>query len=116
MPMVKRYLSDAQNGLVPVTLFTREFAGDTSQAKRQMDTLFPNCRGVFDYPKSVDLLYRLTQIAINPNDIVLDFFSGSATAAHAVMNLNAEDGGNRRFILVQLPETTPVDSEAHKAG
>ena len=62
------------------------------------------------------MLYRLTQIAINPNDIVLDFFSGSATTAHAVMQLNAEDGGNRRFILVQLPETTPVDSEAHKAG
>lgn len=50
------------------------------------------------------------------NSIVLDFFSGSATTAHAVMNLNAEDGGNRRFILVQLPETTPVDSEARKAG
>ena len=50
------------------------------------------------------------------DSIVLDFFSGSATIAHAVMNLNAEDGGNRRFILVQLPETTPVDSEAHKAG
>lgn len=116
MPMVKRYLSDVQSGLVPVTLFTREFAGDTSQAKRQIDMLFPNCRGVFDYPKSVDLLYRLTQIAIKPNDIVLDFFSGSATTAHAVMNLNAEDGGNRRFILVQLPETTPVDSEARKAG
>jgi len=116
IPMVKRYLSDTQNGLVPVTLFTREFAGDTAQAKRQIDGLFPNCRAVFDYPKSIDLLYRLAQIAIKPGDIILDFFSGSATTAHAVMQMNAEDGGNRRFIMVQLPEPTPERSEAAKAG
>lgn len=116
IPMVKRYLSDTQNGLVPVTLFTREFAGDTAQAKRQIDGLFPNCRAVFDYPKSIDLLYRLAQIAIKPSDIILDFFSGSATTAHAVMQMNAEDGGNRRFIMVQLPEPTPETSEAAKAG
>ena len=116
MPMVKRYLCDVQNGLVPVTLFKREFAGDTSQAKRQIDELFSECRGIFDYTKSVDLMYRLAQISLNPGDIVLDFFSGSATTAHAVMQLNAEDGGHRKFIMVQLPEATDEKSEAYRAG
>ncbi len=71
----------------------------------------------FDSPKNMEVIQTLNNLfGIKEADIVLDFFSGSATTAHAVMNLNAEDGGNRRFILVQLPETTPVDSEAHKAG
>ena len=116
MPMVKRYLCDVQNGLVPTTLFKREFAGDTSQAKKQIDELFSECRGIFDYTKSVDLMYRLAQISLNPGDIVLDFFSGSATTAHAVMQLNAEDGGHRKFIMVQLPEATDEKSEAYRAG
>lgn len=72
--------------------------------------------GIFDFPKPLTLLKFFESIGLGTDSIILDFFSGSATTAHAVMNLNAEDGGNRRFILVQLPETTPVDSEAHKAG
>ncbi|MBF1705005.1 MAG: site-specific DNA-methyltransferase, partial [Selenomonas sp.] len=116
MPMVKRYLCDVQNGLVPVTLFKREFAGDTSQAKRQIDELFPESRGIFDYTKSVDLMYRLAQISSSSDDIVIDFFSGSATTAHAVMQLNAEDGGHRKFIMVQLPEATDEGGTAYKAG
>ena len=69
----------------------------------------------FDYPKSVSLLKVM--LGFLPNDsTILDFFSGSATTAHAVMQLNAEDGGNRKFIMVQLPEETPEDSEAFKAG
>lgn len=72
---------------------------------------------VFDNPKSVDLLKRLIEfIASDENSIILDFFSGSATTAHAVMQLNAEDGGNRKFIMVQLPEPCKEDSEAFKAG
>ena len=72
----------------------------------------------FEYTKPFSLIQSLNKMICkyDKNAIILDFFSGSATTAHAVMNLNAEDGGNRRFILVQLPETTPVDSEAHKAG
>ena len=74
----------------------------------------------FDYPKPISLLHDITLGATiksrNNYDIVLDFFSGSATTAHAVMQLNAEDGGNRRFIMVQLPEETSEDSEAYKAG
>ncbi len=70
----------------------------------------------FSYPKSVDLLCYLLKIASNKNSLILDFFSGSATTAHAVMQLNAEDGGHRKFIMVQLPEKTDEKSEAYKAG
>jgi adenine-specific DNA-methyltransferase len=70
----------------------------------------------FDYPKPLSLIRYLEQMSLDRNDTILDFFSGSSTTAHAVMQLNSEDGGNRKFILVQLPEETPDDSEAHKAG
>ena len=84
MPMVKRYLCDVQDGLVPVTLFSREFAGDSSQAKKQMDILFKDCKAIFDYTKPVKLITRLLQIGSNSEDVIIDFFSGSATTAHAV--------------------------------
>lgn len=71
---------------------------------------------VFSYPKSTSLLKYFLSIASNKSDIILDFFSGSATTAHAVMQLNAEDGGNRKFIMVQLPELCDEKSEAYKAG
>lgn len=74
-------------------------------------------KGYFDGPKPVRFLKRILQIAnTNKNDIILDFFSGSATTAHAVMQLNAEDNGKRKFIMVQLPEVTDEKSEAYKAG
>ncbi|HQI99490.1 MAG TPA: DNA methyltransferase, partial [Thermotogota bacterium] len=71
---------------------------------------------VFSFPKPVDLILHFTKMLAQSNDIVLDFFSGSATTAHAVIQLNAEDGGKRRFIMVQLPEPTDEKSEAYKAG
>ena len=71
---------------------------------------------IFDYSKPVELLHYISFIASNKDSIILDFFSGSATTAHAVMKLNAEDGGNRKFIMVQLPEKTDEKSEAYKAG
>ncbi len=116
IPLAKRYLCDVQDGLVPITLFSREFAGDSSSAKKQVDLLFPECKGVFDYTKPIKLLTRLLQIGSNSDDIILDFFSGSATTAHAIMKLNAGDGGHRKFIMVQLPEKTDEKSEAYKAG
>ncbi len=70
----------------------------------------------FDFPKSLYLIIDVLKLITSPNDIILDFFSGSATTAHAAMQLNAEDGGNRKFIMVQLPETTDEKSEAYKAG
>ena len=116
MPLGKRYLCDVQNGLVPVTLFSREFAGDTSLAKRIIDDIFYDCKGIFGYTKPVKLITRLSQIASDKDSLILDFFSGSATTAHAVMQLNAEDGGHRKYIMVQLPELTSENSEAYKAG
>lgn len=72
--------------------------------------------GEFDFPKPTDLIKRCLSLSTQEDDTVLDFFSGSATTAHAVMQLNAEDGGNRKFIMVQLPEKTDPKSEAYKAG
>lgn len=72
--------------------------------------------GSFDTPKPVELVYRMLELSTKDDDLVLDFFSGSATTAHAVMQLNKEDGGNRKFICVQLPEVTDENSEAFKAG
>ena len=71
---------------------------------------------IFDFPKSIELIKRFTQISSKKDSFILDFFSGSATSAHAVMQLNAEDGGNRKFIMVQLPEATDEKSEAYKAS
>jgi len=71
---------------------------------------------MFDYAKPISFIKKIISYSKNKNDIILDFFSGSATTAHAVMQLNAEDGGNRKFIMVQLPELTSEDSEAYKAG
>ncbi len=70
----------------------------------------------FDFPKSLYLMIDLLKITVKPNDLILDFFAGSGTTAHAVMQLNAEDNGNRKFICVQLPEKTDEKSEAFKAG
>ena len=73
-------------------------------------------KGIFDFPKPFNLIKRINEIATETNSIILDFFSGSSTTAHAVMQLNAEDGGNRKFIMVQIPEETDEKSEARKAG
>lgn len=73
-------------------------------------------KGVFSFPKPLRLIINMLSIGSSSDDIILDFFSGSATTAHAVMQLNAEDGGNRKFIMVQLPEITDEKSEARKAG
>ena len=87
---------------------------NTTQGSSVVFNLFGN--KFFDYAKPVGLIQHFLGIASKPNDIILDFFSGSATTAHAVMKLNAEDGGKRKFIMVQLPEVTDEKSEARKAG
>ena len=89
-----------------------EYSNDNS--KKNIAQVFD--AAVFDYSKPVELLKTITSYATSTSDVVLDFFSGSATTAHAVMKLNAEDGGHRKFIMVQLPEKTDEKSEAYKAG
>lgn len=81
----------------------------------ELKSLFNDNR-IFDFPKNVNMLKYLINICSGLDSFILDFFSGSATTAHAVMQLNAEDGGNRKYIMVQLPEKTLEDSEAYKAG
>ncbi|MDD4211582.1 MAG: site-specific DNA-methyltransferase, partial [Clostridia bacterium] len=89
---------------------------DTGSGAKILKNLFSNSSDLFNNPKSVIYIKDLIKIATNKKDLILDFFSGSATTAHAVMQLNAEDGGNRKFICVQLPELTDINSEAYKAG
>ena len=115
-PRKKTFLSEVQQGLRPNTILFQDSVGNNQEAKQETKALFNGC-GVFDGPKPVRLLNVLLKIANTKDDsIILDFFSGSATTAHAVMKLNAEDGGHRKFIMVQLPEKTDEKSEAYKAG
>ena len=114
-PMIKRFLSDAQDGLVPTTIFSRKFAGDTSSSKKQLDELMDN-KGIFDYSKPALLIKRLLQISTREHSLILDFFGGSGTTVDAVMQLNAEDGGNRKFILCTLDEEVADKSAAKEAG
>ena len=88
---------------------------DNRATTKMLSDLFDNNK-VFDNPKPVSVLARIVDFVTDKDSLILDFFSGSATTAHAVMQLNAEDGGNRKFIMVQLPELTDEKSEAYKAG
>lgn len=116
MPRLKRYLSDVQQGMTSVTIWKYTEVGHNQEGRQELKKVFDN-KGYFDGPKPLRLMKRILQIAnLEKDSIILDFFSGSATTAHAVIQLNAEDGGNRKFIMVQLPEETDEKSEAYKAG
>ena len=115
-PRIKIYLSDAEiDGQAAINFFTHERFGSNQEGSSEVENLFGR-KGVFDNPKPTRLIKSLIQLSTDANGIVLDFFSGSATTAHAVMQFNAEDGGHRKFIMVQLPEETDGASEAYKAG
>ena len=114
-PQLKRYLNEVQDGRVPSTWWTFQEVGHNDAANKELSTIFES-RAPFDTPKPVSLIKQMEIISTEGDDIILDFFSGSATTAHAVIQLNAEDGGNRKFIMVQLPEPCDVKSEAFKAG
>ena len=113
-PVPKLFLTEVQNGVTPMTLWTFDEAGHNQIATRELRDIFG--KSIFTSPKPTKYILRYLQIGSNADDIILDFFSGSATTAHAVMQLNAEDGGHRKFIMVQLPEPCDEKSEAYKAG
>lgn len=115
MPRRKTYLAEKQ-GRNMWTWWPNSEVGHTQEATKEIKSLFADTPNIFDFPKPTRLLKRMVSIASKNDDIILDFFSGSATIAHAVMQLNAEDGSNRRFILVQIPELCDEKSEAYKAG
>lgn len=128
IPSRKSFLSEVKDGVTPITLWHYQDVGHNHEANNDLKSLRLN--GLFDNPKPVRLIKRIQELstASNPglsrplgdnffkSDIILDFFAGSATTAHAVLDLNKQDNGNRKFILVQLPEPCAPDSEAFKAG
>lgn len=113
VPSIKMFLSQAR-GLTPINFWDHTYAGNTDDGTRDLAALFES--KVFDNPKPVQLMKRVLEHATGKDALVLDFFSGSGTMGQAVMQLNFEDGGSRRFILVQLPEETPGSSVAREAG
>jgi adenine-specific DNA-methyltransferase len=116
VPRLKRFLSDVQDSMIATTLWLHKEVGHNQEGRQELKALFDD-KGFFDGPKPVRLLNRILRIAnIKNNDIILDFFGGSGTTGQAVTELNQEDGGNRKYILVQLPEATVEKSEAYKAG
>lgn len=115
-PRIKIYLSDAEReGQAAINFFTPDRYGSNQEGSSTLQDLMEH-KGLFDNPKPTTLITVLMRLAMHPDSIILDFFSGSATTAHAVMQLNADDGGHRKFIMVQLPEKCDEASEAYKAG
>ena len=117
VPRIKRFLSELRNeGMVPTSLLFYKEVGHSQEGAKQVVELFDG-KGYFDGPKPVRLIKRLLTVGnAKNNDIILDFFAGSGTTAHAVAELNAEDGGNRKWICIQLGERTGEKSEVFKAG
>ena len=113
-PRLKRFLSDMTNGMVPVNFWTRHDTGTTDESSKGLENLMG--AKVFDFPKPYQLVQKALRIGSSKDDIVLDFFSGSATTAHAIMQQNFEDQGTRKFIMVQLPEACDKQSVAIKEG
>jgi len=114
VPRIKRYLSEA-TGQNSATWWDETQSGTTESARKALLSLMKE-PDVFDFPKPVELISRLLALTNDPSALVLDFFAGSATTADAVLRSNSEDGGARRFIMVQFPEAIAKDSSARKAG
>ena len=115
VPRIKRFLCDVKQGMTPMTVWKFTEVGHSQDAKQKLKNLFGG-KSYFDYPKSVELLKRFIRLYGADNSLILDFFSGSATTAQAVMEVNAEDGSNKRFIMVQLQEKCDEKTEAFKDG
>ncbi len=116
-PQLKVFYEEKKDfGSVDNSWFSAERIGTSTQGTKEQIKLFGGF-APFDTPKPLSLIYKILKLAnLRKDSLILDFFSGSATTAHAVMQLNAEDGGKRKYICVQLPEKTPEGSEARKAG
>lgn len=115
VPAVKRFLSEVKQGTACQTIWKYSDVGHNQEGKKEVKALFPES-AVFETPKPIRLLQRILHLSTDENSIVLDFFAGSASTAHAVMQQNVKDRGNRKFIMVQLPETCDEKSDAFKAG
>ncbi|ASK64228.1 site-specific DNA-methyltransferase [Virgibacillus phasianinus] len=114
-PRIKRFLSDVQQGRVPISIWYHKEVGHTQSASQDLKKLFGN-KKYFDFPKPVNLIKKAIYLGTNENDIVLDFFAGSSTTAQAVFELNVEEYKNRKFIMVQLDEPLDEKSDGYKNG
>lgn len=112
IPRLKRFENEEQEFYFDSII---DEMGTFTDAKEEIEEILGS-KNIFDTPKPTKIIKELIRVSTNKNDIVFDYFSGSATTAHAAMDLNAEDGGSRKFIMVQLPEETKENSEAYKAG
>ena len=113
-PQLKRYLNEVQSGTVPMTIWGYEEVGHTDEARKELKTIFRDNKSPFENPKPTRLIKRILQIATGKKDLILDSFSGSGTTAHAVLDLNKEDGGNRKFILVELEKNIAKNITAER--
>ncbi len=113
VPRVKRFLFEMPNGIVPQSWLKYEEVGSGQDGSQYIKKIFNN-KLLFDFPKPIDLIKKFLIIGSNKNALILDFFAGSGTTGDAVMQLNTKDGGNRKFILVQLSE--PIDSKKNKTA
>jgi adenine-specific DNA-methyltransferase len=109
-PRLKRYLHEVQQGIVPNTWWTFDECGHNDEAQKETAGLL--AQKVFSTPKPVRLLQKIIRLGSGKDDVVMDFFAGSGATGEAVMRLNAEDGGNRKFVLVQIPQ--PIDPKKQK--
>ncbi|WP_250278597.1 site-specific DNA-methyltransferase [[Clostridium] colinum] len=115
VPRIKTFLREVKQRINPLSLWKYEEVGHSQGATQELKKLFEGEK-IFSYPKPLDLIKRCIDLYTEKDDIILDFFSGSATTAHAVMQLNAEDGGKRKYIMVQLPQLCDEKTEAYKSG
>ncbi|MCB0080592.1 MAG: site-specific DNA-methyltransferase, partial [Caldilineaceae bacterium] len=115
VPSIKRFLSEVKDGIVPQTLWTYQEVGHTQEAKKELLQIcdFASSDDVFVTPKPTRLIQRILQIATDPDDLILDSFAGTGTTAQAVLQQNAKDGGNRRFILIEM-ESAIAQTIAHQ--
>lgn len=104
VPSIKRFLTEVQAGTVPVTLWLRDEVGDNQEARQILKKIFTDKEFPFDTPKPPRLIEKILQIATNQNDIILDSYAGSGTTAHAVLNVNKNDNGNRQFICIEMED------------
>jgi adenine-specific DNA-methyltransferase len=115
VPRYKRFLKDVKQGVTPMTLWKYEDVGHSQSASQSLKRLMDD-KAYFSYPKPISLIKQILQLYSKKDSIIMDFFAGSSTTAHATMELNAEDGGDRKFIMVQIPEPLKEGGVAYKDG
>ena len=112
VPRLKKYLNEMKQGVIPITIWLYDEVGSNDEAKKDYKNIFPE--NGFATPKPVRLLKRIIQLSSNSNDLILDSFAGSGTTGHAVLDLNKKDGGNRKFILVEMEDDVAKNITAER--